>query len=148
MKIKSLYDSSFVELTFNQDNAAAPQCQDDLAIDVEVFSSQGFYGSRREVWFQRQTLDKFIHALEVFEATRRGAAILSKCPQSAHNDFELQVAAADAGQPLFLAIDLLRIAYTPDDQLHPFRVSMHFEFDPAMLPSIVKDFKRLFRVDT
>jgi hypothetical protein len=146
MKIKSLYDTSFVEMTFNQDASDASQCQDDLAIDVEVFSSRGFYGSRREVWFLRQTLDEFIHDLEAFEATRRGSAVLSKCPQSAHNDFELRISAIDAGQTMFLAIDLLKIAYTPDDQIHPFRVSSHFVFDPSMLQSIIKDFKRLFRV--
>jgi hypothetical protein len=60
--------------------------------------------------------------------------------------FKLKLSAVDAGQIMFLAIDLLKIAYTPDDQIAPFRVSAHFGFDPSMVPSIVKDFKRLFRV--
>lgn len=147
MKIKSLYDRSFVEMTFNRDSDD-PYCPDDLAIDVEVVSSKGFYGSRREIWFQRQILDEFVHDLEVVEVTRRGSAILSRHPQSAHNDFELEISAFDAGQTMFLAIDLSRIAYTPDDRVHPFRVSMHLVFDPSMFRSIVKDVKLLFRVDT
>lgn len=147
MKIKSLYDRSFIEMTFNQDNAAGPQCKDDLAVDIEVFSARGFFGRRREVWFQRPTLDAFVRDLESFEATRCGAAVLSKCPQSAYNDFELEIAAVDAGQTMFLAVDLLKIAYTPDDCIHPFRVSIHFAFDPSMLRSHIKDFKQLFRVD-
>jgi hypothetical protein len=147
VKIKSLYDRSFVEMTFNRDNSDAPQCTDDLAIDIEVFSARGFYGSRREVWLQRQTMDDFVRDLEAVEATRQGSAILSRRPQG-HRDFELEISAFDTGQTMFLAVDLAKVAYTPDDRAHPFRVSIHLVFDPSMLQSIVKDFRQLLRVDS
>lgn len=63
------------------------------------------------------------------------------------NHFELKLFAVDAGQTMFLAIDLLKIAYTPDNRIAPFRVSTHFCFDPSVVQSIAKGFKRQFRSD-
>ncbi|MBN1315598.1 MAG: hypothetical protein JXA42_09030 [Anaerolineales bacterium] len=145
MKIKSICDKSFIEITFYCDNRDAPQCIDDLAINVELFSDDGFSGKCSEVWFRRSVLDDFLHDLKIFELTRRNSVMLSAWPEIELNPFELKLSAIDAGQTMFVEIKLLKNAYAPDGRFVPFRVSAHFVFDPSMLLVIVSEFEDLFR---
>ena len=122
------------------------QHKDDVMIDVEVSTAEGFCGKHPGVWLFKPAIDSFNSELEALEATRAGSATLSATPQSEHNALELRVLAADHGQTMLVEIKLQKVAYAPDGRLHPFSISAHFAFDPAMLQKVVADFRDLLRV--
>jgi hypothetical protein len=146
MRIKSIDDESFIEITFCCDNRDAPQCKDDVAINVELVTSSGFCGRCDQVWFRRSVVDVFLNDLDVFESTRQNSVTLSAWPEIEFNPFELTITSFDTGQTMFVEIHLYKNGYTPDGCLVPYTVSSHFTFDPSMMLQIISEFENLFQI--
>lgn len=145
MKIKSISDASYIEIAFCRDNHDAPQCRDDIAVNVELYASSGFSGKCYEVWLRRSIIDEFLNNLVDFEHERRGEITLSAWPESEFNPFEIRIRSIDSGQTMFVEIHLVKDAYAPDGKYVPFKVSAHFVFDPSMLLDDISEFGVLFQ---
>ena len=146
MRIKSNHNTSYLDLKLCCVNSDAPQCKEDLAVDVELFTAEGFCGKRSEVWLLSSAVDSFIAELEELEVNRHGSATLTAVSHpSEYNALELCILAADSGRTMLAEVNLQKVVFDRDRRPRPFRVSAHIEFDPEMLRKVVSDFKALFR---
>jgi hypothetical protein len=146
LKLKSINDLSFIELTLCCDDTDAPHSIDQIALNAEITTADGFSGRCNEIWFQRATIDRFMIELEDFERTRSGSVMLSSSPKSDFNEFQFVLSSLDRGETLFAELNLSKLKYTPSQQLQPFRVSAHVLLDPSILHTMITDFRNLFKV--
>jgi hypothetical protein len=112
---------------------------------VEVFS-KGFGGSTESVWFSEKDVKPFLEQIQELDKTRKGSAnLLNMSSGSDANPLDFTIFSTDSLGHLAIRATLRKLAYLSNfaDIL---KVSVSFEIEPNLLPSIIRDFKKLFMI--
>jgi hypothetical protein len=139
MRIES--ENSFVEFEFED----YVEFRSDIACRIEVFC-KGFSGKVNSVWFSGNDRDLFIQRIEELDKTRKGAAeLFNMGSRTVSNPLVFKILSTDALGHLAVQAALQKFS----NLSHPVntqKVTVSFEFDPSLLPSIIVDFRKLFRM--
>lgn len=107
----------------------------DRSISCSVkFTSHGFCGSNRSIWFSREELEKFIGELEALEKNRRGAARLTAMSPE---EFSLSVSVDDSAGHTYCHVAISRQIFDFGRRLAQ-NVSGSFATDPSALASMLR----------
>ena len=139
MKIE--HENSFIEFEFEE----CIEFRSDIACRVEVFC-KNFSGKVNSVWFSGNDIDLFIQQIDEFDKTRKGAVdLLNMGSETISNPLEFKVFSIDNLGHLAVQATLQKysnLSYPADTQ----KITVSFEIDPSLLPSIITDFKKLFGI--
>ena len=134
-------ENSFVEFEFEE----YIEFRSDVDCRIEVFC-RNFSGQVNSVWFSRNNIDLFIQQIEELDKTRQGKAeLFNMGSQTEPNPLEFTIFSTDNLGHLAVQAALQKFSYLS----HPantLKVTVSFEFDPSLLPSIIVDFRKLFRM--
>jgi hypothetical protein len=137
------HQGSFVEFEFKE--LINIQGRHDVGCQIKVLSG-GFAGEINSVWFSGEDIESFIKKLEQFDKNRQGSAeLLNMSSGTSTNPLEFKVFATDSLGHLAIRATLQKLIYFKDSY-EISNVSVAFEIDPSSLPSIIRDFKKLFMV--
>jgi hypothetical protein len=137
-------DHSFVEFEVEEVMPVRPAGETDVACSVEA-SSDSFSGRVEAVWFARDDIDRFLSELRRLEEKRQGSAnLLNMSSQSEYNPFRFEIFAIDEIGHCAVSADLLKARYV-GGALRSLKVCLFFPLDAGDLPSILIEFRKLFR---
>ena len=141
MKIEN--EGSFVKFEFKE--FFDLQGRHDVVCRIEVFGYK-FAGEINDIWFSWEDINSFIVGLKAFDKTRKGTVELSNMSSGSDaSPLEFKVFATDRLGHLAIRATLRKLIYFKDSY-EISTVSVVFEIDPGSLPSIIRDFKKLFMV--
>jgi len=141
MKIKN--DKSFVKFEFTE--ICELQGRYDISCRIEAFCD-GFGGKVDSVWFLGSDVDSFILDIEKLDKTRKGAAeLLNMSSGSDVSPLEFKIFTTDDLGHLAVRTILRKLVFFKDSS-EISSISIVFEIDPSILPSIVRDFRKLFKM--
>jgi hypothetical protein len=138
MKIEN--EDSFIRF---EDSFKDNLTNDIYCLYVEVFS-KGFSGNTESVWFSEKDVKSFIEQIQELDKTRKGfAKLLNMSSGSDANALEFMIFSTDTLGHLAIQATLQRLVYLSNFTGN-LKVSVSFEIEPSLLPSIIRDFKKLF----
>jgi hypothetical protein len=139
-------DNEFIEFEF----ADFVDFRHDVACHIKVFCD-GFSGQVNSVWFSEQNINSFIEQLVNLDETRKGTAeLLNMSSETDTSELDFLIFSTDSFGHMALRTTLRKRYYPPNyADLRAFetlKTSVAFEVDPSLLPSIIRDFKKLFKI--
>jgi hypothetical protein len=119
-----------------------------MAFDITV-SCLGFSGQNDGVWFEKETLERFVKDLREFEKRRQGRVTLESIDnQSEYCEFRFELFSTGASGTMAVKAELLQVNYLGNGELAPLKVSVAFDIDPGRLNDIIADFEDRLRLPT
>jgi hypothetical protein len=100
----------------------------------------GFHGSSGEVWIFRDQADRFLNELTSLEQNRTGKAVLSS---ASSDQFYVEFFNLDRLGHIGVKANLPSYSLLHGES-YQLLVSVTFEIDPTSLPSLLREFKKLF----
>lgn len=139
MKIER--DNAFIEFEFEE----YIELRSDVDCRIEVFC-RDFSGKVNSVWFSRNDINLFIQQIEDLDKTRQGKAeLFNMGSQTEPNPLEFRIFSTDDLGHLAVQATLQKFSYL-SHPVNTLKVTVSFEIDPSLLPSIIVDFRKLFRL--
>jgi hypothetical protein len=136
MKIE--HENSYVEFEFKDLH------ETDVACGVEVFC-EGFAGRIETVWFSEDDIKSFFRQIEELDKIRKGSAeLFNMSSQSNSSPFAFKIFSTNNTGHLAINISVQKLSFHLGNSVKSLKTSILFEIDPSLLPSIIKDFKKLF----
>jgi hypothetical protein len=142
MRIEGFTDSgNYIEFAYS---SAEREHYPSIAFKVQ-FAARGLSVDPDEIWFGMDEFHEFIHQLEVLEQVRQGEAkLIQFSDPSEFCPLRFKIFSIDTIGHMAVTAETVRIDYIGNRAtLVGNKLSVTFEIDPSLLPTILADFRAI-----